>query len=138
MDTAKTFLIPLNMFKLELFLQIACSVPVWWTNVESVVSEIEMKWKCKNISSFLDICVCVCVCVCVSRVPLFMTPWIVAHQAPLSMEFSRQEYWSRLPFPSPGDLPNPGIEPWSPASQAGSLPFELQGSPRYYYSIYYL
>ena len=88
MDTAKTFLIPLNIFKLELFLQIACSVPVWWTNVESVVSEIEMKWECKNISPFLDMCVCVYV----SHVPLFMTPWTVAHQAHLSMEFSRQEY----------------------------------------------
>ena len=46
-----------------------------------------------------------------SHVRLFMTPWTVAHQAPLSMEFSRQEYWSELPFPSPGDLPNSGIEP---------------------------
>ena len=44
-----------------------------------------------------------------------MTPWIVSHQAPLSMGFSRQEYWSRLPFPSPGDLSNPGIKPASPA-----------------------
>ena len=51
-----------------------------------------------------------------SRVRLFATPWIVACQAPLSMEFSRQEYWSRLPFPPPGDLPKPGIEPTSPAS----------------------
>ena len=51
-----------------------------------------------------------------SRVQLFVTPWIVAHQAPLSMGFSRPEYWSGLPFPSPGDLPNPGIEPRSPAS----------------------
>ena len=50
-----------------------------------------------------------------SRVWLFVTPWTVAYQAPLSMGFSRQEYWSGLPFPSPGDLPNPGIEPWSPA-----------------------
>ena len=50
----------------------------------------------------------------------------------------RKEYWSGLPFPSPEELLNPRIEPWSPASQAGSLPFELQGSPRYYYSIYYL
>ena len=49
------------------------------------------------------------------------TPWTVAHQAPLSMEFSMQEYWSGLPFPSPGDLPNPGIEPRSPALQADSL-----------------
>ena len=44
-----------------------------------------------------------------------MTPWTVAYQAPLSMGFSRQEYWSGLPFPSPGDLPNPGLEPGSPA-----------------------
>ena len=50
-----------------------------------------------------------------SRVWLFVTPWIVAYQAPPSMMFSRQEYWSGLPFPSPGDLPNPGIEPRSPA-----------------------
>jgi len=45
------------------------------------------------------------------------------------MEFSRQEYWSGLPFPFPEELLNPGIDPWSPALQAGSLPFELQGSP---------
>ena len=49
-----------------------------------------------------------------SRVRLFATPWTVAHQAPLSMGFSRQKYWSGLPFPSPGDIPNPGIEPRSP------------------------
>ena len=55
------------------------------------------------------------------------TPWTVACQAPLSMEFSRQEYWSGLPFPSPGDLPNPGIELGSPALQANSLPTELWG-----------
>ena len=59
-----------------------------------------------------------------SRVRLFATPWTVAHQAPLSMGFSRQEYWSGLPFPSPGDLPNPGIEPRSPALQADALPSE--------------
>ena len=53
-----------------------------------------------------------------SRVQLFATLWTVAHQAPLSMGFSRQEYWSGLPFPFPGDLPNPGIEPRSPALQA--------------------
>ena len=56
-----------------------------------------------------------------SRVRLFATPWTVAHQAPLSVGFSRQEYWSGLPFPSPGDLPNPGIEPRSPALQADAL-----------------
>ena len=56
-----------------------------------------------------------------------MTPWTAAHQAPLSMRFSRQGYWSGLPFPSPGDIPNPGIEPGSPALQADSLLTELQG-----------
>ena len=61
-----------------------------------------------------------------SRVRLFATPWTVARQASLSMGFSRQEYWSGLPFPSPGDLPNPGMEPGSPASEADSLPSEPQ------------
>ena len=60
-------------------------------------------------------------------VQLFVTPWTVAHQASLSMGFSRQEYWSGLPFPPGGDLPNPGIEPMSPASQAVSLPAEPSG-----------
>ena len=57
--------------------------------------------------------------------PTLVTPWTIAYQAPLSLGFSRQEYWSRLPFPSPGDLPNPGIEPGSPALKADSLPTEL-------------
>ena len=63
------------------------------------------------------------------------TPWTVACQAPLSMGFSRQEYWSVLPFPSPGDLPNPGIEPGSPALQADSLPTQLQGK---HFNILYI
>ena len=58
------------------------------------------------------------------------TPWTVAHQAPPSMGFSRQEYWSGLPFPSPGDLPNPGIKPRSLALQADSLTSSHQGSQR--------
>ena len=53
-----------------------------------------------------------------------MTPWTVDYEAPLSMEFSRQEYWSGLPFPSPGDLPDAGIEPWSPELQENALPSE--------------
>ena len=61
-----------------------------------------------------------------SRVRPFATPWTVAYQAPQSMEFSRQEYWSGLPFPSPGDLPDPGTEPGSPALQADALPSEQQ------------
>ena len=60
------------------------------------------------------------------RVQIFGIPWTVACQAPLSMGFSRQEYWSGLSFPSPGDLPDPGTEPRSPALQADSLPTELQ------------
>ena len=56
-------------------------------------------------------------------------PWPVAHQAPLSMEFSRQEYWSRLPFPSPGELPDPELKPRSPAWQADCLLSEPPGKP---------
>ena len=65
-----------------------------------------------------------CMCVLVSHVQLFVTPWTIACQGPLSMGFSRQEYWSRLPFPSPGNVPKPGIEPRSPALRADSLPSE--------------
>ena len=59
-----------------------------------------------------------------------MTPWAVAHQTPLSMEFSRQEYWSGLPFPFPGDLLDPGIKSGSPALQADSLLSEPPGKPQ--------
>ena len=62
-----------------------------------------------------------------SRVRLYATPWTVACQAPLSMGFSRQDYWSGLPFPSPGDLPDSGIEPGAPALQADALPSEPPG-----------
>ena len=62
-----------------------------------------------------------------SRVLLFSTPWTVADQAPPSMGFSSQEYWSGLPFPSPGDLPDPGIEPKSPVLQADALTSEPPG-----------
>ena len=67
-----------------------------------------------------------------SRVRLFATPWAVAHQTPPSMGFSRQEYWSGLPFPSPGDLPDPGIELGSPALQADALPSEPAGKANLY------
>ena len=63
------------------------------------------------------------------------TPWTVACQAPLSMGFSRQEHWSGLPFPSPGDLPDPGIEHGSPALQADSLLTELQGKPSKIFTV---
>ena len=64
-----------------------------------------------------------------SRVRLFVTPWTVARQAPLSMGFFRQEYWSGLPCRPPGDLPDPGIKPRSSALQADSLPAEPRGKP---------
>ena len=79
----------------------------------------------KNTNVFLRI-----VCVnSLSHVQLFATPWTVAHQAPLSMGFSRQEYWSGLPSPSPGGLSDTGMEPRSPVLQADSLPAELQWKP---------
>ena len=74
-------------------------------------------------------CVCACVLSRFRCVRLFATPWTEAQQAPLSMGFSRQEYWSGLPIPSPRDLPDPGIEPQSPALQADSLPLGHWGSP---------
>ena len=62
-----------------------------------------------------------------SHVRLFATPWTVAYQAPPSMGFSKQEYWSGLPLPSPGDFPDPGIKPRSPTCQADALTSELPG-----------
>ena len=79
-----------------------------------------------KIVVLLSFSICV-MCVSRSVVPDSATPWTAIHQVPLSMRFSRQGYWSGLPFPSPGDLPNPGIEPGSPAMQANSLLTELQG-----------
>ena len=70
------------------------------------------------------------------RVRLFVTPWTIAHEAPPSMEFSRQAYWSRLPFPSPGDLPDPGIKPLSPTLRTDALPSEPPGNPSIYTYTY--
>ena len=66
-----------------------------------------------------------------------MTPCTLAHQAPLPTEFSRQEYWSGLPFSSPVDLPDPGIELWSPALQADSLLSEPLGMVKYFFFFFY-
>ena len=70
-----------------------------------------------------------CVLSCFSCVWLFVTLWTIAHQVPLSMGFSRQEYWSGLPFPSPGDLPNPWIEPMFFILAGGFLPLVPRGKP---------
>ena len=75
----------------------------------------------------------VCMLSLFSRVPLFVTPWTVTHQTPLSMGFSRQEYWSRLPFPPSEDLPDPETEPGSPALLADSFPSE----PHYFRDLSY-
>ena len=91
-----------------------------WGSLASLRKEVrsshrkvkERKWK--KVKSF-------------SRVRLLVTRWTVAHQAALSVGFSRQEYWSRLPFPSPGDLPDPGMEPRSPALRADTLTSEPPG-----------
>ena len=101
-----------------------------------------------NLTSFECVCACVCACACVHRtllctlscVRLFVTPWTVAHQAPLSMGFSRQEYWSGLPFPIPGDLPDPRIEPMSRLLhwQADSSPLTPWTSARVRYCLHAL
>ena len=79
---------------------------------------------------FICTCIQICVFICsdglvIKSCPTLVTLWTIACQAPLSMGFSRQEYWSGLPFPSPGDLSHPGIEPRSPALQADSMLTEL-------------
>ena len=73
-----------------------------------------------------------------SCVRLFATPWTVAYQAPLSVGFFRQGYWSGLSFPSPGDLPNPGFELGSPALQADALPSEPPGKPGFLHMVVYI
>ena len=73
-----------------------------------------------------------------SRVRLSATPWTVAYQAPPSMGFPRQEYWSGLPFPSPGDLPDPRIEPGFPSLEADALTSEPPRKPHQLYSVNYI
>ena len=85
-----------------------------------------------NGRDYTYVCImCVCVLSHFSHGHLPVTPWTVAHQAPVSVGFSRQEYWSGLPCPPPGDLPDPGIIPASPALQAEFLPLSHLGSPIY-------
>ena len=96
-----------------------CHVDHMWNEMlckhrfKPLLSNLMWKWKCSSLS----------------RVWLFVTPWAVACQAPLSMEFSRQEYWSGLPFLSAGDLPDPGIKPERPVLQADSLSSEPPEKP---------
>ena len=101
-----------------------------WPHVQEIAFNIILMGKWFTLFKLLF---AVYVCVWFSHVWLFATPWTVAHQAPLSMEFSRQEYWSGLPFPSPGALPNPVVEPGSPGSflDAPNDPCFLILSPLY-------
>ena len=102
-------------------LVLLCSLPI-------VVASLVVKhglYECGlQLCCHISICKLLRVCAQLSE-----TPWTVAHQVPLFMEFPRQEYWSGLPFPSPGDLPDAGIKPPYPALQADSLPSEPQGEP---------
>ena len=82
------------------------------TRVSCTASRFFINWAIRKALVLLFVCMCVLVA---QSCLLFVTPRTVAHQDSLSMEFSRQEYWSGLPFPSPGDLPDPGIKPRSPA-----------------------
>ena len=107
-----------------------CSSMILWTGRDR--SDCECAWVCiythelyfhtQDILAFISKST-----LCVLAAQSCPTLWTVTHHAPLSMRFSRQEYWSGLPFPSPGDLPDPGIEPGSLAFQADSLPSELPG-----------
>ena len=102
---------------------------IYWHNLNQIL--MKPFWPLANFGMLQRalVCVCVCVCVLVAQSCLILSPWTVACQAPLPMEFSRQEYWSELPFPSPRDLPDSEIEPRSPTLQADSLPFEPTGKP---------
>ena len=91
---------------------------------------LETKTPTIIFSNFILKYACACMLSCFNCVWPFEIPWTVAHQAPLYIEFFRQEYWSWLLVPSPGDLPDSGIESSSPALQADSLPIEPPGKPK--------
>ena len=98
----------------------------------TVCADLGMKvTACAGVCFTQEAFSCCCCCLVAKWCPvLFVTPWTVAHQVPLSMGFSRQECWSGLPFPSPGDLPNPGIKPASPTLAGGFFTTEPPGKPR--------
>ena len=105
----------------------------FWTSFPfRLLQSTEQSSLCRTVGSYQLSVLCAVLCFSLSRVRLCATLWTVACQAPLSLGFSREEYWSGLLFPSPGDLPDPGIEPASPAFQADSLPAELTAKPILY------
>ena len=100
---------------------------VWWSGMQPPKVWLFNFPKGFSLKNWCSVSVYVCLCVC--SLMLWDSGDCIACQAPLSMEFSRQEYWTGLPFPTSGDLPNPGIKPMSPALQADSLPSNLPGKP---------
>ena len=101
----------------------------WWSNGGD--SNAGMQTWVRSLAWDLKISYCCCCCCLVAQscLTLFVIPWTIAHQASLSIEFPRQEYWSGLPCPPPGVLPHSGIEPVSPALAGRSLTAELLGKP---------
>ena len=126
---------PIPCGKISL-LPFTCSFQYFWSINMSLwitMSTWFLHWLISKIKSLT--CIRVCMLSRFSHVRLFETPWTIAHQAPMSTGFSRQEYWSGLPSPPAGDLPHLGIEPTSlasPALKADSLPLSHQGSPLTY------
>ena len=129
----------MNLLFLRLWLLTISLGQTLWGNWQSLLNPGE-EWYPKppgktwwawigSFHGFKSMCVCVCVLRCFSCVWVFETLWTVTRQAPLSMGFSRQEYWSEAPFPSPGNLPDPRVKPRSPQFQEDSLPSEPPGKP---------
>ena len=100
-------------------------------NINLYTNQIQNKFEFTLVYSSVFLFVVVAIIQLLSRVPLFETPCTVAHQVPLPMEFSRQEYWGGLPFPTPGDPPDPGIKPTSPALAGRFFTTELPGKPAF-------
>ena len=108
-----------SVIRLEASQVLICTGIIW--------SLVEMQ--VLTLQPWAGMCACVCIRLCICQSRLFVTPWTVAYQAPPSMGLFRQEYWNGLPFSSSRDLPDPGIEPVSPALQVDSLSAESSGSP---------
>ena len=107
----------------------------WWATVHGVIKSDMTEWLTHTIVMYVSI---MHACSVAQSCPTLETPWTVAHQAPLSMGFFRQEYWSGLASPTPEDLPDPGIEPVSPALQIDSLPAEPSGKTNCYVIFCYI
>ena len=124
----------LESFLVTLRLSTECCKHLPATHVLGIVALHALYWLLSRHSSGVmssalkAFVVLICCCLVIKSCLTLATPWTVAHQAPLSMGFLRQAYWSGIPFPSPGDLPYPGIKPTSPALQVNSLPAGPSGN----------